>query len=456
VLFPFFVGLALGIGFWAWQQHRLGQSLKAILHDVQRMSQGDSFPRLSHLAAAIARLRQLQFQLEGDIQNWKQLMSLAPVGYLQVNEDNQLVWCNSLAQNLLDVPSDLSNLNQARLLLEVIRSYELDQLIEQTRLLHQPCSKTWVFQPFCDTPSRPVDKPSRFLRGSSVPLSNGHIGIFLENRQEVVTLVQQRDLWASDVAHEFRTPLTSIRLVAETLQTRITPDQRPWIDQLLKEVMRLNSLVQDLLELNELKAGMTQRLTLGVFDLVQLIRTAWLNLAPLAEQKKVVLDYHGPEQLSIKADEQRLYRVLLNLLDNGVKYSPPHQSIQVCLSVYLSSDPDLPDWRPLPTTTNRWVKLDVMDAGFGFNETDLPHVFERFYRTDPSRSRPSNPLTSQATNGSVNISQQLQTDTSGHAGSGLGLAIVRQIVEAHGGAVQASNQPQTGGAWLQVLLPWNQ
>lgn len=419
------------------------------------MSQGDGFPRLSHLSIAIARLRQLQMQLEGDVQNWKQLINSAPVGYLQVNEDNQLVWCNSLAQELLNVPGDLPHLSQSRLLLEVIRSYELDQLVEQTRLLHRPCSKTWIFHPFCETPSRPVDRPSRSLRGSSVPLSNGHIGIFLENRQEVVTLVQQRDLWASDVAHEFRTPLTSIRLVAETLQTRITPTQRPWIDQLLKEVMRLSSLVQDLLELNELKAGMTQRLTIGVFDFVQLIRTAWLNLAPLAEQKKLILDYRGPEQLSTKADEQRLYRVLLNLLDNSVKYSPPNQSIQVCLSVYPSSDPDLPDWHPLSTSADNWIKLDVIDAGFGFNENDLPHVFERFYRTDPSRVRPIHPLTSKATNGGVNIGQQFQTDTIGHAGSGLGLAIVRQIVEAHGGAVQASNQPQTGGAWLEVLLPWN-
>jgi two-component system phosphate regulon sensor histidine kinase PhoR len=79
------------------------------------------------------------------------------------------------------------------------------------------------------------------------------VGVFLENRQEAALLVQQRDRWTSDVAHELKTPLTSIRLVAETLQPRVDDSQRRWLDRLINETIRLSNLVEDLLNLSRLQ-----------------------------------------------------------------------------------------------------------------------------------------------------------------------------------------------------------
>lgn len=448
-LLGFLGGLLLGLGLLWWYQQRWHARLNQILQDLQ-INPLKSFSTMHQLATAVQQQRLINQDLEAQVETWKQILQSAPVGYLQVDQDNQLVWSNHQACTLLSIDLGRSYRLDGRLLLQLVRSYELDRLIDRTRICQHPVQQDWLFHP---APAPNLSKVQELpLRAYGFPLSAGQVGVFLEDRREAINLKEERDRWASDVAHELKTPLTSIRLAAETLQTRLEPPLRSWIDRLLDETVRLSVLVQDLLDLSRISLRLPKELTFKTIDLTALIRTAWLNLEPLATPKHLTLQYSGPATCCLQADEPRLYRVFLNLLDNSIKFSDPDQSIQITVTLPPQTDqgtsqPGLP--APL-------VMIDVVDRGPGFPETALPHVFERFYRADPARTHHTPLVTAAQAEATMNRGRsagQTQERDYISSGSGLGLAIVQQIVEAHGGSVTAQNHPQTGGAWLQVCLP---
>jgi two-component system phosphate regulon sensor histidine kinase PhoR len=142
-----------------------------------------------------------------------------------------------------------------------------------------------------------------------------------------------------------------------------------------------------------------------------LIEQVWQGLRPLAEQRGIRLEVSQRGAISLQADRSRLHRALLNLIDNAVRYSPDGGVVAVELA-----------------QRGGWCQISVRDRGPGLSDDDLEHMFERFYRGDPSRVR------------------------SQRSGSGLGLAIVQQIAVTHGGRIQASNHPQ-GGACIELILP---
>ncbi|CAN1210423.1 histidine kinase [Tumidithrix helvetica PCC 7403] len=459
--------LGMGIAFsllsiyWAILNFRLKKQLKRQSPHQEGNFQTDGLPRLALPVSALSanfsqasqtdsdeRLQSLS-QLEQKVSDWQQVMQVAPIGYIQVDEENRLYWSNAQALKLLGIPIYDEKITRQQFLLQLVRSYDLDQLIEQTRSQQQPMQKAWVFHQVIPDPLHPVQQQGRPLCGYSIPLEDGKVGIFIEDRLEKVTLTQQRDRWASDVAHELKTPLTSIRLIAETLQPRVESTVRTWIDRLIDEVMRLTNLVEDLLDLGQLDTSLTPKLLLKPVDLPQLIHAAWRGLEPLAMRKQVSLTYSGLENLTIQADESRLYRLFLNLLDNSIKHSPELQTVLVQVNIVKPINPlpiiQDPAMKNLETNDLEnqaggiqeqpqfeRVEIDVIDAGSGFPEEAIPHVFERFYRIDQSRSR------------------SVVTD---RGGSGLGLAIAHQIVQLHQGTIHVSNHPETGGAWIKVALP---
>ena len=375
------------------------------------------------------------------------LLQQAPVGYLEVDEENQLLWSNTLACSMLGISYDkhdkTDELPLPRLLLELVRSYELDLLIEETRKTQTPGQKEWTLNLVSTDPVNPNEGIARPLRGYGIPLSSDRVGVFLENRQEAECLMQQRDRWTSDVAHELKTPLTSIRLVAETLRDRVDPNLKKWLDRLLNEILRLSNLVEDLLNLTRLKRGGGTGLTLKPVELPRLLFAAWQGLEPLAQIKQIQIAYEGPADLIVPLDETLMHRVFINLIDNAIKYSPHEGTIKVQAG-FCPSEPNNTQDEPMVQS----LFMDVIDEGSGFHVNDLPYIFNRFYRADPSRSRPF--LEAEL----VVPSSSSQSSKAPHnSGTGLGLAIVQQIVEAHGGSVQARNHPDTGGGWLTISIP---
>ncbi|WAL61884.1 PAS domain-containing sensor histidine kinase [Thermocoleostomius sinensis] len=489
-ILAFLLGLSIGlIGFW-WYRSRSEARLKKVLLNFQNTLPAPSLTSSSQLTIAIAQQQKVQQQLHQQIKTYETVLENAPIGYLQVDDENRLIWCNHQAKILLGIQQEPCPA-KPRLLLELVRSYELDDLIEKTRDAAKPRDSSWTFHPVSSDPSQLSEQQPRALQGYGIPLSNKQVGIFLENRQEAANLLQRYDRWASDLAHELKTPLTSIRLVAETLQVRLDSPLKEWVDRLINETVRLSTLVQDLLDLSRLQRDNLQDFDLKPVDLVLLIESVWSSLEPLARKKELHLDYRGPESLLLPLNEARIHRLLVNLLDNAIKYSPPHQPIQVEVSLQSLAEEghldhlnqaDAPppinhatDSNPEPPTC---LCLDVIDFGPGFADKDLPYVFDRFYRADPSRARRRTEPDLSGTS-SDGMAQSIGTqrfsthrtttekawstdqndgysaaDLPHQGGSGLGLAIVRQIVVSHGGRVTARNHPQTGGAWIQVRLPW--
>jgi len=220
----------------------------------------------------------------------------------------------------------------------------------------------------------------------------------------------RRELTAN-VSHELRTPLTSIKGFAETLLEGAMSDEatcRRFLTIIDGEADRLVKLVDDLLALSRLESkGVT--LELAQVDLNQLVAQTVDKLRPLAEDSQLLIGHSGSSGVVVIADADRLEVVLTNLIDNALKYTPPGGRVEV---------------EVLPTDHD--VTVTVTDSGRGIPPDDLPHVFERFYRADRSRTRRS-------------------------GGTGLGLAIAKHIVEAHGGTIAVRSRLDEGTTFLFTL-----
>ncbi|MGF1602919.1 MAG: sensor histidine kinase [Thermosynechococcaceae cyanobacterium] len=436
-LFWFLCGLGIGLFLWAGSSRRLNRKVAEmiqLLSEERVPARVSSWGRLSRL---VNQLRHTQQELRQQINDGQKTLQSAPIGYVEVDHEDRLYWHNAKARELLKIELPLP-IVLGRQLLQVVRSLELEQLIQEVRQSQQPQEQDWNFYAPSANGSAIVP-PLIPVRGFGIPLSNLHVGVFLEDRQEATMLAQERNRWASDVAHELKTPLTSIRLMIETLEGQIQPSQHTWTDRLLKETTRLSHLVQDLLELSHVSRRDADILCLSQVNLPDLVQSAWINLEPLAQQKDLVLYYQGPDSLVLQADEPRLYRVLVNVIDNGIKHSPPDQALMIEIST-----------APKANTSDKaagpdWIVIDIIDSGAGFPASAIAHVFKRFFRADASRVR--------ATETVQLDTQERVAETNAGSGSGLGLAIVEQIVAAHGGYVEARNHPQTGGGWVQIWLP---
>ena len=238
-----------------------------------------------------------------------------------------------------------------------------------------------------------------------------------ERVQESIEFIRRdrdrsRDFLA-DVSHELRTPIAALRTFNELLADGTVPDeatQEEFLEQSRQQIERLDWLATNLLELSKLDSGLVL-LDLRPDDLRAVIENAIHQAEPSAERKGVVLGVSIPDQpVRQRHDPQRLGQVLTNLIANAIKFTPSGGRVDVALEA-----------------TDAGAELRVADTGVGINPSELPYVFDRFYRG-------------------------AQASESRAAGSGLGLSIVRSIVEMHNGRVAITSTPGRG-TQVAVALP---
>ncbi|KIP20923.1 Sensor histidine kinase YycG [Anoxybacillus ayderensis] len=224
-------------------------------------------------------------------------------------------------------------------------------------------------------------------------------------------LKKERNEFLASISHELRTPLTYVKGYADVARRpNIAEEERAkYLSIIYEEAEHMQKLVKDLFELAKMDQHSFQikkeRTPLCLF-----LKKIYEKMYPAFQTKNMSLVYHCDANVTVHIDQQRFEQVMMNLLDNALKYS--HQGSTVSIDV---------------KTEKKNVILIISDEGIGIPEKDLPHIFERFYRVDKSRSR-----------------------TGG--GTGLGLAIAKEIVEAHGGSIHAISQFGKGTSMI-ITLP---
>ena len=231
--------------------------------------------------------------------------------------------------------------------------------------------------------------------------------------QKLKELSDLKSDFVSKVSHELRTPLTSIMGAADNLLDGIAGplDERPrsYLGRIKENADRLLRLINELLDLSRIEAG-KEEIRLSGFRLDALIGETLETLKPLAEEHRVTLAAPQAPPLVIRADRDKISRVLINLVDNGIKFTPAGGRVEIRAS-----------------GEGQWVKLAVSDSGVGIPTLELDRIFDKFHQVKHARggSRP---------------------------GSGLGLPISRQLIEMHGGSLTAQSA-QGKGSTFTVVLP---
>ncbi len=215
----------------------------------------------------------------------------------------------------------------------------------------------------------------------------------------------------ADASHELRTPLTIMRGELESIveKTGRTPEVQATAASILEEVERLARIVEGLFAISRLEAGEAQKESV-LFDLAELTAGTSDQMGLLAEDKGIAVSCSTPGQVLVRGDRARMKQVVVNLLDNAIKYTPAGGAVKLSVAA-----------------VNGKAVLEVADNGIGIPPEARPHLFERFFRVDKARSREM-------------------------GGAGLGLSIVKSICAAHGGIVDYQSA-EGSGSRFKVELP---
>ncbi|MFD1956589.1 two-component system histidine kinase PnpS [Paenibacillus thailandensis] len=257
----------------------------------------------------------------------------------------------------------------------------------------------------------------RLLELNLVPVhsENGEFAgvlLVLQDVTAVRRLERVRSEFVANVSHELKTPIAAVKGFAETLLSGGVKDEetaRSFLQIIFDESDRLNRLIGDILELSKVESRRVP-LVFSPIEIDAFIDKTVQVIAAQAEKKAISVETDLEEGLYVEADEDRLRQIMMNLLANGISYTPEGGKVLVRAR---SLDED-------------HIAISISDTGIGIPKKDLPRIFERFYRVDKARSRSS-------------------------GGTGLGLSIVKHLVELHKGTITVTSEVGEGSTFTIVL-----
>jgi two-component system phosphate regulon sensor histidine kinase PhoR len=415
------VGLLLAFAF----SRRLSRRVKRLVEFSGQVAEGvfpqnffgksgrDEIHRLErHLNDMSEKIRQNVQQVIAEKEKANSILRGMMEGVLVIDPKGRVLVINEQAQNMFNLSPDRDIRGAS--ILELSRHPEMKKLIEQIL----------VFDFTSERYSRQVElHEGRWFRVNAVSLRNnqsstyGSILVF-HDITEVKQLERMRSDFVANVSHELRTPLTAIRGYAETLCQ--TPPDDPadaqhFLSIIEKHAERLSRLTEDLLTLSDLESGKIE-IDFNPVDIKRVVQSVSEVFSDAANKKQVTLEQVIEQGLpAVMGDVDRLQQLLINLVDNAVKYTPVNGTVTVkAQRITINSSIDA-------------VELSVIDTGTGIPEHAIPRLTERFYRVDKARSREL-------------------------GGTGLGLAIVKHIAQAHGAQLKIESALHKG-TMVSVLLP---
>jgi len=393
---------------------RIYRPLESIARAADRVASGDTLApiepvtsdEIGEIAASVDRMRRTLIeqiaQTESERRLLASILSGLREGILVVNMERRLLLVNESLRRIFNIPRDLP---EGSPMIQVAWDHPIVEAFDEAL-----AGRT-------DIRRRISVGGGRAFELTVVPFSDaagrrvGAIGLFFDiTRMEALERIR-RD-FVADLSHELRTPLASAKAALETLMggAREDPEEgQRFLEILTNNAARMEAILNDLTDLSLIETGAVA-LSPHRLDLASAVRDATAAVTGRAAARGVTIECRIPAGLVLTADRRRLDQILVNLLDNAVKFNRPQGKVMV--SAVGEDD---------------WIVLTIEDTGDGIPPDALQRVFNRFFRVDRSRS------------------QEVP-------GTGLGLAIVMHLVRLHGGEIRAENRSE-GGTRFVVRLP---
>jgi two-component system phosphate regulon sensor histidine kinase PhoR len=388
------LALALGLSHLILRPlRRLGEAVAAIAAgQLERRAPGSRRDEMGRIAEGINRIAEdLRKRLDlatAERERLAAVLAGMAEGVLVLDAAGRTVLANPRLREFFGVRGKV----EGRLPLEVIRRAEVDEALREAG-----CEAPVVHE------IEGVGPHALTLRVHAIgfPAQGERLGTVavFHDISELRRLESMRREFVANVSHELRTPLTAIRGYAETLAGGGVPPEREraFLAVILRHAERLGALIEDLLQLSRIESRELE-LDLAPVDVAALAAGTLRDLEPRLAERRLSARVEGAGAPPARADRRSLEQILLNLLDNAVKYTEPGGAITVRVE-----------------SRGAQVRVEVEDTGIGIPRADLPRIFERFYRVDKARSREL-------------------------GGTGLGLSIVKHLVQAQGGEVDVESE----------------